>query len=406
MRISTSMIYDSGLTAIQNNTADIVKTQREVATGRAILTPADDPIGAARILEMGQSQDVVNQFDRNLGFAEDSLRHLEGTLSNATDVLQYARERMVQAGNGALTQSELTNMGFDLRNQFESLRALANSRNGQGEYIFAGYRSNTEPFQGDLTGVSYNGDQGGRTIQVTAARFMPTSLAGDEVFDRTRTVQAQGGATPYTSDAIYTYAGQGNTGTAQNVQVNLPAATLAAANTNLDALEGRRFIATWSGAAWAVEEVRPGNTRVATTLAAENLGITVGSGTPAAGDAFDIFVASTNVFDNFALGISALEDNSPVGQQGGVAFALEHLDHGIETLSDKRAQVGSQLVETEQLMDLGDELNIQYEEAISRFEDVDYNEAISNLTRQQAFLTAAQQSYLRVTNLSLFNFIN
>ena len=58
IRVSTNMIFDQGVFNMQNRTATLLKTQDQLATGRRILTPADDPIGAARSLELEQSKAI------------------------------------------------------------------------------------------------------------------------------------------------------------------------------------------------------------------------------------------------------------------------------------------------------------------------------------------------------------
>lgn len=435
MRISTNMIYGKGVAALQNQTAELLKTQQQVSTGRRILTPADDPIASARVLELGQSRSVNQQFARNIEYADDNLKILEGKLIGVGDILQYSRERAVQAGNGTMTATDLGYLATDLKSQFEALFGLANSRDGQGDYIFSGYKANTKPFEGGLSGVEYNGDEGGRTIQVSASRFMPVSLPGVDVFDRSRIVDVDALRTPTidkptTNDALYSFKGQNNTGSASALDVSFDAATVDPA-TDL----GKRYQISYVqpdplvDGTWSVEAFLPGGGREAVAFVAAPPapapstsltfnGITVdlpadavptsaADPTPLGdGDSFEVFVASTRMFDNYALFVSTLDDQGSVGAAGGVAFALENLDFALENVLKVRAQIGSQMVETEQLKNLGEDLNLQYAQAISRLEDVDYNEAISRLTQQQTYLQAAQQSFLRVTGLSLFNFLS
>ena len=120
-----------------------------------------------------------------------------------------------------------------------------------------------------------------------------------------------------------------------------------------------------------------------------------------------MFVASKSVFKNVALFVDALERPGAANTaDGAVAFALKNLDAGLDSVIRARTTIGSNLVEIENLQNIGTDLDVQYSETISRLEDVDLAEAISRLTRNQTFLEAAQQSYLRITNLSLFNFLN
>lgn len=395
MRISTNMIYDKGTAAIQQQMKSLMEIGQQVATGRRVLTPADDPIASARALELTQSRGINTQYKTNQSYADDNLKLLEGKLTGVGDILQYARERAVQAGNGTLSGTDLGYIATDMRSQFDALLALANTQDANSEYLFAGYKSQTQPFVGNIAGVSYQGDQGTRTMQVSNSRFLPVSLPGSEVFENTRPL----------AGSLSGFVAEENTGTgAINISFN-PAQPLAA-NT------GRRYDISFNGASYDVSEYQPGNPTpvpvasglTGPTLSFNGLDVAV-SGTPAAGDEFEVFVASKNMFENFALFIDALEKPGAGGAASGVAFALENLDHGLENTLKVRAQVGSQLVEVEQLQSIGSDLDLQYASTLSRLQDVDYAEAISNLTQQQTYLQAAQQSFLRISGLSLFNFL-
>jgi flagellar hook-associated protein 3 FlgL len=409
------MIHEKGTTVIQQQTAALLKTQQQASTGRRVLTPADDPIASARALELGQSRAVNQQFAFNIGYADDNLKLFENKLAGVADVLQYTRERAVQAGNGTLTRVDLGYIAADLKSQFGALLGIANSQDGQGDYIFAGYKANTKPFSGSPGSVRYEGDQGGRTIQVSASRFMPISLPGSDVFDKTR---------PLDSKLVQTFGAATNEG--QAAMTGTLASGFPAAEAELDLL-GRRLQVQVNVSdddpplrSYDVYEYVPGvpdRITVATGLA--DLASLADRGsphyrgvelTPAAdhenGDRFEIFVGSTGVFANLAMFIDAMERPGYSAMTGAVAFALDGVDAGLENVLRIRAQVGSQMVETGQLRTVGDDLDLQYAQAISRLEDVDYAEVISRLTLQQTYLQAAQLSFMRVSNLSLFNYLN
>ncbi|HQZ03483.1 MAG TPA: flagellar hook-associated protein FlgL [Thauera sp.] len=302
MRVSTNMIYDQGVSAMQRQTAGLLHTGQQLATGRKILTPADDPVASARALDVTQSRSVNAQFITNQGYAEDALRLVEGQLTGAGEIIQYARERVLAAGNPALSDSDRRSIAADLGAQFDAMLAISNTRDANGDYLFAGYQSNTPPFaaatNGSVRGADYEGDQGTRTMQVSSSRFMPVSFAGEDAF---------GG-------------GDGS------------------------------------------------------------------------------------VFKVLGEFISALESGASVS--GAVSGALEGLDQSLDTVLTVRAQIGSQLVEVEQLGFIGSDLDLQYATTLSGLQDLDFNEAISRLKQQETYLQAAQQSFLKITGLSLFNYLS
>ncbi len=444
MRISTNMIYQKGVAAIQQQTSGLLNTQQQVSTGRRILTPADDPIASARALELGQSKAVNSQFALNIGYADDNMKLLEGKLIGVGDILHYTRERAVQAGNSTLSTADLASLATDIKSQFEAMFALANSKDGQGDYIFSGYKAGTQPFSGNLSGVRYDGDQGGRTIQVSASRFMPISLPGSDVFDKTRIIDDsaiglypaaanKGSESPTVSLADATAVRQA---TRYQIEFSQPDPAIAGTYTierwgqdgnvvpwtadELAALPaGFSWPADGSSVSYTPDPLDPASYQV--TLDGLNINLPADpvpdpidapqevrqvKDEVTDGDRFEIYVASTNMLDNLAMFAVALEKPGASRNTGAVAFALDNLDAAQENVLRVRAQIGSQMVETQQLANLGSDLNIQYAEAISRLEDVDYAEAISRLTQQQTYLQAAQQSFMRVTGLSLFNYLN
>lgn len=183
MRISTNTLYEQGVARISEVQSGLAKTQQQLATGRRILTPADDPIAAARALEVAQSQAVNAQFAINRQTAVGSLNAVENTLTGVTSMLQDARVIAINAGNATLTDEERGYLATELRGRFDGLLALANTTDGTGNYLFSGYQVTKQPFVQTLPGVvQYMADQGQRQLQVDSARQMAISDSGQRVF--------------------------------------------------------------------------------------------------------------------------------------------------------------------------------------------------------------------------------
>jgi flagellar hook-associated protein 3 FlgL len=161
MRVTTGMIFDSGLASIQKQNSRLLDTQEQVATGRRILRPSDDPVASARALEVSQSKSVNSLYAANQGYANDALKLVDSKLDAATDIVTYVRTRAVESGNGTYSSREQAAIGADITQQFDALLGIANSQDSTGDFVFGGYRSNAMPFGGSLAaGVQYQGDQG------------------------------------------------------------------------------------------------------------------------------------------------------------------------------------------------------------------------------------------------------
>jgi flagellar hook-associated protein 3 FlgL len=401
MRVSSGMLFDSNVATMQRQSAALRHTQQQVATGRRILTPADDPVAAARALEVTQAREMNSQYRINQNSARSALGLAESQLAAVGELIQNVQERAVQAGNPTLSASDRAAVARDLRARFDQLLGLANSTDGSGQSLFAGYQGQVTPFSGSVAGgVRYAGDDGQRAIQVAASRQIAVSDAGSEAFMRIR----NGNGTFSTTAVV------GNTGSGQIDAGNAVGAYAGGPYTirfldNAGQL-GYTVTDAATGATSAPVAYRSGH---AIQFAGQN-SVTI-AGTPAAGDRFRIErSANQSLFDTIANLISAIE--APVGPAGTatqlsnrIGEALINLSNGLDKVLSVRANVGSRLAEIDALQGVGEDLHLQYEQTLSRLQDLDYAEAISQLTREQTNLEAAQKSFARISQLSLFNYL-
>lgn len=195
MRVSTAQIFDTGLFGIQRNQASLMKVQNQLATGRRVLAPEDDPVAAAQALEVSQSKGVNASYLDNQSTAKTQLNQTETVLTSIIDQLQNISDRAVQAGNGSLSTEQKGMIAQELKNRLNDLTALANTQDGAGNYIFAGFQAQTQPFQASsntapysLTNqyMNYQGDIGQRKLQVSQSQEISTSISGAEAFMQVR----------------------------------------------------------------------------------------------------------------------------------------------------------------------------------------------------------------------------
>lgn len=194
MRVSTSMIFNTGTNGMQNRQYDLYKVQNQLSTGRRILSPEDDPIAASEALEVGQSKGVNNQFLDNQANVQSKLTYLESTLGSVSDALLRVTELAKQGDSSSLSAAQRGMIAAELKGIQSNLIGLANTQDGTGQYIFAGYKSSTQPFSPITqttpppvyglanTFVTYSGDAGKPTLSVTASKDMEISENGLDVF--------------------------------------------------------------------------------------------------------------------------------------------------------------------------------------------------------------------------------
>jgi len=181
-RVSTKTMSDMSVSAMLEQQARLSKTQLQLSTGKRILTPSDDPTGSVRVVDLKSAIGRVDQYQVNAGRASSRLEQEESVLFGVTNLLQRSHELAVQGNNSAvMTASDKIAIAAEVRQLVDELEGLANSRDANGDYIFAGYKSGTRPFtRTTIDTYTYNGDQGQRQLQISADR---TIADGDNGFD-------------------------------------------------------------------------------------------------------------------------------------------------------------------------------------------------------------------------------
>ena len=398
MRVSTQTLFDTGSRAIQDQQAGLFKTQQQIATGRKILTPADDPAAAARVLEESQSLAVTQQHAVNRQAAKTALGLEEGVLDGVSNALQNARTLAVQAGNPALADADRAAIATELRGIRDEILGLANSTDGNGQYLFSGYQGGTRPFTQTAASVAFQGDEGQRLAQVGPSRRLAVNDSGAEVFSRL----------PTGNGTLAAGAAAANTGTGVigPLTVTDAAAADLLAPVSITFTSPTEFTVTGSGAGL------PATLSYVAGQAVSFNGWSVGlDGAPAAGDTFTVAPAAPqSVFKTLDDFIARLE--TPVTSPGKSAHlsnalngVLNNLDQGLNRVLTVQSSVGARLKELDSLAGTGENLVLQHQQALAGLHDLDYAEAISRFTQQQINLQAAQQSFSRLAGLSLFNFL-
>lgn len=171
MRISTAQLFQQGVSAMQEKQRSISETELQVATGQRILRPSDDPSAAVRVFDLKESAQRLAQYQRNADAALARLDQEETALISVENLLQRVRELGVQGNNGVLSTVDRQAIAAEVRQHVDSFLQLANSKDANNEYIFAGFKGDTQPWTHDgAGGFVYHGDDGQRRVKIGASR--------------------------------------------------------------------------------------------------------------------------------------------------------------------------------------------------------------------------------------------
>lgn len=397
MRISTAQIYRNGLTAMQSRQMDLSRTQQQLATGKRLLTPADDPAASAQALKLHERIASIEQYARNAEQAATRLGQEEAVLVSIADSLNRVRELAVQGANATQTPESRQAIARELRQISVGLLDAANSRAANGEYLFAGYRSANQPFLlGPGGRVDYVGDDGQREIELAPGRKVAVADSGRAFM----TIPRGNGVFVVTPDTA-------NTGTArvgdaevfdQSALTGEPYTIVMTAPDAYEILDGDGAVVA-AGAYAAGQGIDIAGMRV------------VLEGEPETGDRFHIEPgATTSIFaivDDLA---AAFEAPATTPSERALlthraTSALLDVDRAIGRVLELRTDVGARMNMIDSQADVNADQTLHLTSALSDIEDLDYAEALSRFSMQHAALQAAQQTYVQVARLSLFDWL-
>ena len=402
MRISSTTTYDLSVSAMNRQQTQLLKTQQQISASRRILTPADDPIASSRALEITQADGINTQYGANAQTASGRLSLTEQALGRVTDLLQSIRQNAITAGNGSFTAVDRATVAQDIQAMYDELLTVANTSDGEGNYLFSGFQTDVKPFSPTPTGVQYLGDDGQRLVQVASGRQIAVSESGADVFTRVRS-----GNGTFAVSAPAT-----NTGNATYSKGTV---------TNPTAITGHQyqitFTVTGSTTTYDVIDVTASATVATAQSYTSGASIAFGgmslelSGTPATGDVVQIDPSvNQDIFKTVSDLVAALRapGGDPAARarlQNSLTDAVINLDQDLNSVSAVRAGVGTRMRETDGHQNSSEDLSLQYKQVLSQLQDLDYAKAISDLVQQQTTLQAAQKTFVQTAQLSIFKYL-
>ena len=402
MRISTNMIFDSGVARISDQQAALLKTQQQISANRRMLTPADDPIAAARALDVTQRQSINTQYADNRTQAKNSLNQEEQALDSLVLMIQDLQTQTIEAGDAAYSDTQRGYIATEMRGTLEEMLGLANTRDSNGDYLFSGYQTSTQSFTATASGASYAGDQGQRNMQVDSTRFMSVSDAGSKIFE--------------SSPASGTFNVAIGSGTFSSGDVSSLSITSQAA------LTGHQYQVVFAGGGttYSVNDVTAGTTLVTgaaytvpQTISFDGVQLSI-KGARTNGDTLTVNTTAPSqnqsLFKTVTDLVNLLEKSTSgvIGTQNltkGLAAATADLASALDNVLTVRASTGARLKELDSLDSAGEDRDLQYSAMLSQLQDLDTIKAYSDLTLQKTVLEAAQKSFTAVSGLSLFSYI-
>ena len=397
MRISTAGMHHAALNALLGQQSVLSRTQQQIASGKRVQTPADDPVAAVHIMELQRALAESDQFTLNADMAKNRLTLEEQALADANTLITRVRELTVQGNNGSVDPASRRMLATEVRSRLKELVDIANRRDANSEFLFSGYATLTQPFAQTGAAIGYFGDQGNRALQIGPDQRIVDGHSGSDVF----MAVTEGNGT------FVTTATAGNAGNG-----------VIAGGTLVDPVQwvpGDYTLRFTS--ATGDYEILEGATVVATGAYTQNSTISFNganinmTGMPAQNDSFSIARSrSEDMFTTLSNLATTLESSTLTSAErarfnSDMATVLQQLDQTGDHLLSVRAEVGARLSAIDGAQEALADRKVELETTTSQLRDLDYAEAVSRMNQQLVGLQAAQASYSKIAQLSLFDYL-
>jgi flagellar hook-associated protein 3 FlgL len=412
MRVTQTLNQLQFIASLNTLESNLAQTQNQISSNLSFTTPSQNPVAAGAVDGYNQSLAQATQYDTNANSAQSALGTEDNAMSQVQTALQSLRDLALQANSGALTAADRGSIATQAKQIQATLVSLANTQDGNGEYIFGGYTTQTQPFSLSATGAAYAGDGGQRQVPIAAGQSVAVGDSGDAVFNQIPT-----GNGTFTATAA-----SGNTGTGV-----LGATTVS----NAAAYDGKpysiKFALTTNPASGIVTTTYnildstgavvtpgapvPGAAYTSGQAISYDGGQLTLTGQPANGDTFNVapstnqsvFTTVQNLVTSLQAGGSSSSSNAQLNNS--IAGSLNNIDQALNQVSNVRSGIGGRLNSITTQLSVSGSQQIQLKTSIASLQGLDYASALTKLTLQQTALTASMQAYTLTQGLSLFKYI-
>lgn len=396
MRVTQSLDQTQFLAAINLLESGINQTSNQMSSGLSFTTASQNPTAAGSVNNYKQALSQSQQYGTNASSAQTNLNTEDNALSQVQTQLQALRNLALEANSGVLTNSNLSAIATQAVQIQNGLLALANTQNGNGEYIFDGFSAQTQPFTLSASGATYNGDQGQRQVQIAAGQTVADGDNGDTVFNQIKTGNGTFTVAPAAANSGSGIVGATTVSNPAAYDSGTYAITFTAPGT-YQVTEGATLVTT-------------GSYTDGSTIAFNGVQVTL-SGQPATGDSFSLTPsANQSLFTTVQNFVNALQTgvtspSSSTALNNSINGAINNIDQALNQTSNVRASIGGRLNAITTQQSVATSQQTQLQQSISSLQGLDYASAITTLDQQNTTLSAALQAFTLTQGLSLFKFL-
>jgi flagellar hook-associated protein 3 FlgL len=183
MRVNPNMVPDI-LADLQQSQTAVNTTLQEVATGKSVNVPSDNPSASAAMVQNTIETANVDQYTQNVTGTLSMLQTADSSIGSVVNSLTQAASLGTEGANGTTSATDLQEIATQVQGILESVVAQANTAY-QGAYLFGGTATSSPPYTADSSspsGYAYNGNNDTNSVAVGDDVNIQVNLPGSQIF--------------------------------------------------------------------------------------------------------------------------------------------------------------------------------------------------------------------------------
>lgn len=186
MRISSLFHSSAMLHQMNQSGARLSKLMEQMATQKRVNVPSDDPVASSRLVQLNREQSAINQYQSNITRLSGNLSTQEAHVAALSDQLLALSDKLLAASNDTHSDKDMQGFGAEIEQMLETLVSVMNAKNEEGQYLFSGTKTNTQPIVLNAAGqYEYKGNNATRSTTVANGVEIEENATLASAFSRT-----------------------------------------------------------------------------------------------------------------------------------------------------------------------------------------------------------------------------
>ena len=185
-RITHQTIARQAISDMQRNLRGVEEKRSQLVSGRRLSRSSDDPVGVARTLGFQNRLAKIKQHTRNSNQILARLNQTESVLDGTNETLMQLKQLALQYGSATVNPRDRLNAVEQIQQIKQQVIQFANTKSGN-QYIFAGSKTTTRPFEDEGDKVRYRGNNKEVSVEIGENQTIPVNIPGTQVFNTSQT---------------------------------------------------------------------------------------------------------------------------------------------------------------------------------------------------------------------------